>query len=144
MATSQIVLQGKDTAEQGELYIAFELGDKQWKLSCSDGRRGPSRYSVSAGDKHAVLDCFGRAKARCGLGPTAKGFVLGVAPAFSANLPQRVHWISPPGRRTGAQLGGPRWVRPAMQAAILRGPKPGRRCDRSPGAVAARRRRPTP
>jgi hypothetical protein len=28
---------------------------------------GPSRYSVSAGDKQAVLDCIGRAKARCGL-----------------------------------------------------------------------------
>jgi len=27
MATSQIVLQGEDTAKQGELYIAFELGD---------------------------------------------------------------------------------------------------------------------
>jgi transposase len=72
MATSQIVLQGNGTAEQGELYIAFELGDKQWKLSCSDGRRGPSRYSVSAGDKQAVLDCIGRAKARCALGPSAK------------------------------------------------------------------------
>jgi transposase len=72
MATSQTVLQGEDTAEQGELYIAFELGDKQWKLSCSDGRRGPSRYSVSAGDKQAVLDCISRAKARCRLGPSAK------------------------------------------------------------------------
>jgi transposase len=72
MATSQIVLQDEDTAKQGELYIAFELGDKQWKLSCSDGRRGPSRYSVGAGDKQAVLDCIVKAKARCGLGPTAK------------------------------------------------------------------------
>jgi transposase len=72
MATSQTVLQGEDTAEQGELYIAFELGDKQWKLSCSDGRRGPSRYSVSAGDKQAVLECIGRARARCGLAASAK------------------------------------------------------------------------
>jgi transposase len=72
MATSQTVLQGKDTAAQGELYIAFELGDKQWKLSCSDGRRGPGRYSVSAGDKQAVLDCIVKAKARCGLAPAAK------------------------------------------------------------------------
>ena len=68
MATSQIVLQGKHTAEQVGLYIAFELGDKQWKLSCSDGRRGPSRYSVGAGDKQAVLGCIGKARARCGLG----------------------------------------------------------------------------
>lgn len=72
MATSQTVLGGKDTAEQGELYIAFELGDKQWKLSCSDGRRGPGRYSVSAGDKRGVLDCIGRAKVRCRLAPAAK------------------------------------------------------------------------
>jgi transposase len=72
MATSQTVLQGKDTAAQGELYIAFELGDKQWKLSCSDGRRGPSRYSMSAGDKQAVLDCIGKAKARCGLDRVAQ------------------------------------------------------------------------
>ena len=72
MATSQTVLQGKDTAAQSELYIAFELGDKQWKLSCSDGRRGPSRYSVSAGDKQAVLDCISRAKARCRLDPAVK------------------------------------------------------------------------
>jgi len=72
MATSQTVLQGEDKAEQGELYIAFELGDKQWKLSCSDGQRGPSRYSVSAGDKQAVLDCIGRAKARCRLAASAK------------------------------------------------------------------------
>jgi transposase len=72
MATSQTVLQGEDKAEQGELYMAFELGDKQWKLSCSDGRRGPSRYSVSAGDKQAVLDCIGRAKARCRLTTSVK------------------------------------------------------------------------
>ena len=72
MATTQTVLQGEDTAAQGELYIAFELGDKQWKLSCSDGRRGPSRYSVSAGDKQAVLDCIGRARARCRLDPAVK------------------------------------------------------------------------
>jgi hypothetical protein len=37
MATSQTVLQGEDTTEQGELYIAFELGDKQWKLSTTAG-----------------------------------------------------------------------------------------------------------
>ena len=32
----------------------------------------PARYSVSAGDKQAVLDCIGKAKARCGLGSGAK------------------------------------------------------------------------
>ncbi len=28
MATTQTVLQGKDTAIQGDLYMSFELGDK--------------------------------------------------------------------------------------------------------------------
>ena len=58
MSTTQTVLQGKDTAIQGELYMSFELGDKSWKLTLSDGRRGPSRYSVDAGDTAAVLDCM--------------------------------------------------------------------------------------
>jgi transposase len=41
MTTTQTVLQGKDTANQGALYMSFELGDKSWKLTMSDGRRGP-------------------------------------------------------------------------------------------------------
>jgi transposase len=67
MATIQTIPPGKNTANQGELYMSFELGDKQWKMSCSDGRRGPSRYSVSAGDTAAVADCVAKAKSRCGL-----------------------------------------------------------------------------
>ena len=43
MTTTQTVLQGKDTATQGGLYMSFELGDKSWKLTMSDGRRGPGR-----------------------------------------------------------------------------------------------------
>ena len=38
MTTTQAVLQGKDTATQVELYMSFELGDKSWKLTMSDGR----------------------------------------------------------------------------------------------------------
>ena len=74
MTASQTVLQGKDTANQGDLYVSFELGDKQWKLSCDDGRwrRSPSRYALNAGDKAAILECIGKAKARCGLDPHAK------------------------------------------------------------------------
>ena len=45
MATTQTVLHGKDTATQGELYMSLELGDRSWKLTISDGRRGPSRYT---------------------------------------------------------------------------------------------------
>lgn len=73
MTTTQtVVLQGKDTAIQGELYMSFELGDKRWKVTASDGRRGPSQYSVDAGDKAAVAGCICKAKERCKLDPQAK------------------------------------------------------------------------
>ena len=72
MSTTQIVPQGKDTAIRSELYMSFELGDKSWKLTASDGRRGPSRFSVHAGDTAAVLDSVRRAKARCQLEPQAR------------------------------------------------------------------------
>src|ERR1700674_3142117 len=35
--------------------MAFELGEKHWKLSLGDGARGPSRYTVTAGDTTALL-----------------------------------------------------------------------------------------
>ena len=62
---------GKDTRTVRELYMAFELGEKNWKLSLSDGAHSPSRYTVSAGDTAAVLECISKAKARCGLPPEA-------------------------------------------------------------------------
>ena len=73
MATTQAILQGKDTTAQGELYSSFELGDKQWKITASDGNRNASRYSVDAGDTAAVADCLRRAKARFGLPEQAQG-----------------------------------------------------------------------
>ncbi|MEX3633796.1 hypothetical protein [Paraburkholderia sp. BR14320] len=72
MPTNQAVPQAENTAIEVELYISFELGDKSWKLTASDGRHGPSRYSVHAGDTAAVLDCARRARERCGLEPKAK------------------------------------------------------------------------
>jgi len=72
MATTQTVLHGKDTATQGELYMSLELGDRSWKLTISDGRRGPSRYSVEAGATAAVLDCVAKARARCGVSAQAR------------------------------------------------------------------------
>ena len=72
MTTTQTVLQGKDTATQSALYMSFELGDRKWQLTLSDGRRGPSRYSVDAGDTDAVADCVSKARARCGLSGDAK------------------------------------------------------------------------
>ena len=72
MATTQTVLHGKDTATVGELYMSLELGDRSWKLTISDGRRGPSRYSVDAGDTAAVLDCVAKARTRCGVSAEAR------------------------------------------------------------------------
>jgi transposase len=63
--------QGKHTGEASELYMAFELGEKNWKLSLSDGAHSPSRYTVAAADTAAVLECIAKAKARCGLPPGA-------------------------------------------------------------------------
>jgi transposase len=72
MSTTQTVPQGKDTAIAGELFMSFELGDKSWKVTASDGRRGPSRYNVDAGDTAAVAHCIGKARERCKLEPQAK------------------------------------------------------------------------
>jgi transposase len=71
MNASGTALQGKHTVEASELYMAFELGEKSWKLSLSDGARSPSRYTVAAGDTAAMLECIAKAQARCGLAPEA-------------------------------------------------------------------------
>ena len=72
MSTTQIVPQGQDTVIPADLYMSFELSDKKWQLTLSDGRRGPSRYSVDAGDTSAVMQCIVKAKERCKLDPQAK------------------------------------------------------------------------
>ena len=41
MSTTQTVPQREDTAIQGDLYMSFELGDKSWKVTASDGHRSP-------------------------------------------------------------------------------------------------------
>jgi transposase len=64
-------LQDKHTGTASKLYVAFELGEKSWKLSLSDGARGRSRYLVTAGDRSALLECIAKAKARCGLAQAA-------------------------------------------------------------------------
>jgi transposase len=68
---SGTALQGQHTVAASELYMAFELGEKSWKLSLGDGARSPSRYTVAAGDTAALLECIAKAKARCGLAPEA-------------------------------------------------------------------------
>jgi transposase len=72
MNASGTALRGKHTAEASELYMAFELGEKNWKLSLGDGARGPSRHTVAAGDTAALLEYMSKAKARCGLAPRAR------------------------------------------------------------------------
>ncbi len=77
MKTTQAVLEGKDMTIELALHMSFELGDKAWKLTFSDGRRNPGRFAVAAGDQAAVLGCIQRAKARCGLPAGAEcAFVL--------------------------------------------------------------------
>ena len=64
MSASHIVLHAQDRAIQTDLYMSFELGDKKWQLTMSDGRHGSSRYSVQAGDTAAVLQCIDKARSR--------------------------------------------------------------------------------
>ena len=72
MNASRTALQQKHTATASELYMAFELGEKNWKLALSDGTRSPSRHTVAAGDTVGLLECIAKAKARCGLPEGAK------------------------------------------------------------------------
>jgi transposase len=72
MNAAGTTLHGKHTGEASELYMAFELGEKSWKLSLSDGARSPSHYTVGAGDTAVLLECIAKAKARCGLAQEAR------------------------------------------------------------------------
>jgi transposase len=64
MSTTHTALRDKDTAKPGDLYMSFELGDKQWKLCIGDGQRTASHYSAAAGDRTAVADVIVRAGKR--------------------------------------------------------------------------------
>ena len=63
-STSEAVPQVKRTPAAGHLYVSFELADKHWRLTASDGTRVVSRYTVPAGDQAAVLECVRKARAR--------------------------------------------------------------------------------
>ncbi|MGF6439825.1 IS110 family transposase [Paraburkholderia youngii] len=71
MDAPDTALRGQNTTTVSRLYMAFELGDKSWKLSLADGRRAPSRCAVAAGDTTAVLTAVANAKARCHLSADA-------------------------------------------------------------------------
>jgi transposase len=50
----QTVVQVQDAAILVELYMSFDLSDKKWQLTLSDGHRGPSRYSGGPGSGPGV------------------------------------------------------------------------------------------
>lgn len=73
MKTTPTVPQGEDTAIQCELYMSFELGDKSWKLTVSDGGRVSSHANS--------VDCTRKGHARavgkaCGANPSSTDGVL--------------------------------------------------------------------
>jgi transposase len=72
MTTTRTVLRGKDTADGGDLYMSFELGDKQWQMSIGDSHGRVSRYAVGAGDTTAVADCIVKAGKRLRTGAQAQ------------------------------------------------------------------------
>ena len=72
MSSIHTVLHGEDRQLTAELYMSFELSDKKWQLTLSDGRKGPSRYAVNAGDTAAVVQCIVKARERCKLQAHAK------------------------------------------------------------------------
>ncbi|MGF6778481.1 IS110 family transposase [Paraburkholderia sp. GAS334] len=71
MDAPDTALQGRDTTITGWLYVAFELGEKSWKLSLGNGVRAPSRCTVTSGDTAAVLTAIAKAKAHCHLAADA-------------------------------------------------------------------------
>lgn len=72
MSTTQIVQSGQDITIQADLYKSFELCDKKWQLTMSDGRHGASRYSVEAGDMATAVQCICKAQERFKLLAPAK------------------------------------------------------------------------
>jgi transposase len=71
MNAPRTALHGQDTTITGSLYVAFELGDRSWKLSLGNGVRAPSRCTVPPGDTAAVFTAIAKARARCHLAADA-------------------------------------------------------------------------
>lgn len=59
MDAPDTALQGQDMSVVGRLYTAFELGEKNRKLSLGDGVCGPSRCTVTAGERRKREKAFG-------------------------------------------------------------------------------------
>src|SRR5258706_12916177 len=77
MDTPDTAPRGQNTTPGGRLYMVFELGETNWKLSLGDYQRPPSRCTVAAGDATAAI---ANATARCHLGadaPVYSGYEAG-------------------------------------------------------------------
>nr|WP_256702749.1 hypothetical protein [Burkholderia ubonensis] len=85
MDAPDTALHGQDMPVVGRLYMAFELGEKNWKLSLGDGVRGPSHCTVVAGDTASVLAAIAKAKARCRLAVDAPRYAAAMRPAATAS-----------------------------------------------------------
>ena len=62
----QATLKREDITKKAVLYMAFELGNKRWKLAFSDGNR-IRQVGIDAGDGGQLDDAMELAKARFGL-----------------------------------------------------------------------------
>ena len=61
------------SVNESVLYVAFELGKKDWKLAMTSGfGRQPWLRTVAAGDWGAVDRALRRGRQRCGLAPTTR------------------------------------------------------------------------
>lgn len=56
-----------DTSAVRMLYMALELSASKWQVAIADGQRAPSRHTIAAGDRSALLQLVEKAKKRCGL-----------------------------------------------------------------------------
>ena len=109
-------LQGKDTAEASELYMAFELSDKKWKLALSDGGRAPSRYTVAPATRRRCWSASPRPRRAAGW-RRRRGCAAVTRPAATAS-----------GCTAGCSSRGSTtswWIRRALKSTAARGgPRP--------------------
>src|SRR6478736_429616 len=56
-----------DTSAVRMLYMALELSAGKWQVAIAHGQRAPSRHTIAAGDRSALLQLVEKAKKRCGL-----------------------------------------------------------------------------
>ena len=67
MNASLTALHEQDTSARRDLYMSFEMGEREWKLTFGDGRCALKRHVVSAGDKQAALQRIEAVRAKLGM-----------------------------------------------------------------------------